>query len=389
MIPDRIERALREVTREARTEQLPPVDWTAIEDELPMTRTHTLPPRAFKTRPWLFAAAALVVAGLGFSVLRPRAVATSDSRVNTPRVAPSPSAALSRDVDGDALVVGAHVVAGDLPQSVVHAGHARWTLAPHSEGTLLANGEVVTVRLDQGSVTSRVTKSSRTETFAVEAADVRVAAHGTEFIVSLGADGVSVSVTEGSVLVGPREEPGSGQLMISPAARRYTRSGLPLEDDSGLEALGARRSPSRGLGSEPDTNGAATPNASSRLALETPGAKLSAHKAATEADADADSEEDQRPNEPSPAGLEAATASVLRLTQACFRERTIAGEGVRVTAQTRVTFRTLPQGGVNRVVFDPPLSPAVQACVNASMSAIQTDGTRHGFQASRPIELER
>jgi hypothetical protein len=79
----------------------------------------------------------------------------------------------------------------------------------------------------------------------------------------------------------------------------------------------------------------------------------------------------------------------MRLTQACFKARTIAGEGIRVTAQTSVTFRTLPEGGVNRVVFEPPLSPAVQACVNAGMSAIQTDATRNGFQVSHSLELER
>ncbi|HTQ06575.1 MAG TPA: FecR domain-containing protein [Polyangiaceae bacterium] len=397
MTPERIERALREVTREARTEQLPHVDWARIEDELPMTRVHTVPPRPLSVRPWLIAASFALTGALGayaVTLVHPHAAPVAAARVTTPSSAAARASA-NGDVNGDALAVGAHVVAGDVPQSVVHAGHARWTLAPHSEGTLLANGDIVTVRLDRGSVTSRVVKSSRTETFAVEAADVRVAAHGTEFTVSLGADGVSVSVTEGSVLVGPREEPGQGQLLISPAAKRYTHAGLPIEDDSGLEALGGRRSPSHVEDGATAADGATGASAAQgRLALEAPASakKPGARKAANEpeaGDATAASDLDQRPSEPTAAGLEAATTSVMRLTQACFKERTIAGEGVRVTAQTSVTFRTLPEGGVNRVVFEPPLSPAVQACVNAGMSAIQTEGTRNGFQVSRSIDLER
>jgi hypothetical protein len=398
MSAERIERALREVTREARTEQLPQVDWAAIEEQLPMTRVHTLPPRPPTFRPWLIAAMFAVTGGAGayaFTLVHPHAAQVATTRVTT-SVAPGAVArATHEDLNGDALAVGAHVVAGDFAQAVVHTGHARWTLAPHSEGTLLANGDVVTVRLDRGSVTSRVVKSSRTETFAIEAADVRVAAHGTEFTVSLGVDGVSVSVTEGSVLVGPREEPGQGQLLISPAAQRYTRAGLPLEDESsGLEALGGRHAASRAAaGSAPDTSsGMVTSAAPGRLALEAPSnvKRVTARKLANEPETDATpSELDQRPSGPTPAGLEAATASVIHLTQACFKERTIAGEGVRVTAQTSVTFRTLPEGGVNRVVFEPPLSPAVQACVNAGMSAIQTDATRNGFQVSHSLDLER
>src|SRR4051794_24875883 len=254
MTPERVERALVEVTREARSEQLPYVDWAAIEDQLPMTRVHTVPPRPFNLRPWLLAAsfaAAGVALGLGLALRQPEPQAAAVTHSNAQTTAATAKPKTNQDINGDALQPGAHVVATDLPQTVVHAGHARWTLASHSEGTLLANGDIVTIRLDRGSVTSRVTKSSRTETFAVEAADVRVAAHGTEFVVSLGADGVSVSVTEGSVLVGPREEPGTGQLLISPKANRYSLAGAPAEDDRGLDALGAHPTRSRSAAEGP------------------------------------------------------------------------------------------------------------------------------------------
>jgi hypothetical protein len=391
MSPDRIERALVEVTREARTEILPDVDWEAIEDQLPMTRVHTVPPRAFNPRPWLLAAAlAAGVGGLGFGLLRSPSTAAVASRGETPSAPVERAAKRGQDLDGDTLMPGSRVRAGDVAQSVLHKGHARWTLAPHSEGTLLTAGELVTIRLERGSVTSKVTKHSRTETFAVEAADVRVAAHGTEFVVMLGADGVSVSVTEGTVLVGPREEPGVGQLLISPSARRYTLTGIPREEDNGLEALGGLRA---GGARRAGTAGAsaAQPERAPELALAVPQAakKASVPKPIAEAESASAQPEDTTPERPSDESLETTSQSVASLTQACFKARTIAGEGVRVTAQTSITFRTLPRGGVSRVVFEPPLSPAVQACVQAGVSAIQTDATKYGFQGSRTLELER
>jgi hypothetical protein len=390
MSPDRIERALGEVTREARTEILPAVDWDAIEDQLPMTRARTVPPRAFNARPLLLAAALAVgLGGLGFGLLRSPS-ASPVARESAPRAAANARAGeLGQDINGDTLMPGARVSAGEQARSVVHAGHARWTLAPHSEGMLVTTGEVVTIRLERGSVTSKVTKSSRTETFAVEAADVRVAAHGTEFVVMLGADGVSVSVTEGTVLVGPREEPGVGQLLISPSARRYTLTGLAREDDDrGLEALGGPRSSgTRRAGIAVGTSEARD----SALALAAPqvAKQAPARKSVVEPEPASPVEVDTTPDQPSAENLELATQAVMALTQACFKARTIAGEGVRVTAQTSITFRTLPRGGVNKVVFEPPLSPVVQACVNAGMSGIQTDATKHGFQVSRNIDLER
>jgi hypothetical protein len=384
MSPDRIERALDEVTREARSEVLPRVDWDAIEEQLPMTRVHSVPPRPFDVRPLLLAAAlAFGLGALGLSWLRSPGTSDVATQGETHRAPTKGATRNEHDLDGDTLMPGTRVSAGEVARSVVHAGHARWTLAPHSEGTLLSAGELVTIRLDRGSVTSKVMKRSRAENFAVEAADVRVAARGTEFVVMLGKDGVSVSVTEGTVLVGPREEPGIGQLLISPASRRYTLAGAPLEADRGLEALGGlrggTRSSSAGTGRPPEEPALAT----------TQTKKAPAAKPVVVAEQTSAVPEDTTPDQPSTESLEAATDSIMRLTRACFKTRTIAGEGVRVTAQTSITFRTRPRGGVSKVVFEPPLSPAVQACVNASISSIDTDATKHGFQMSQTIELER
>jgi hypothetical protein len=389
MSPDRIERALGEVTREARSEVLPSVDWEAIEEQLPMTRVHTVPPRPFDARPFLLAAAlAFGLGALGLSWLRSPGTSDVATQRDTRRAPTEGAARNEQDLDGDTLMPGTRVSSGEVARGVVHAGHARWTLAPHSEGTLLSAGELVTIRLDRGSVTSKVMKRSRTENFAVEAADVRIAARGTEFVVMLGKDGVSVSVTEGTVLVGPRDEPGMGQLLISPAARRYTLAGAPLEDDRGLEALGGLRTGGTRRDAPPGSAGTSRPTAEPAHATAQTKQER-APKPVVVAEQTTAEPEDTTPDQPSAESLEGATDSVMRLTRACFKARTIAGEGVRVTAQTSLTFRTRPRGGVSKVVFEPPLSPAVQACVNAGISAIPTDATKHGFQMSQTIELER
>jgi hypothetical protein len=386
MSPERRERALAEVVREAGMEPLPYVDFDAIEARLPMTRVHSVPPRPVNLRPWLMAAVVVLGAGgLGLALARP--FGTASAVRSGPNVT-EPVPAAVRDLNGDQLALGEHVRSGDRPQSVVHAGHARWTLAPHSEATLLAKGELVTVRLDHGSVTSRVVKSSKTETFAVEAADVRIAAHGTEFVVILGADGVSVSVTEGSVLVGPREEPGTGELLISPSAGRFSFGGQPLAEASHPDALGSLRPGGATYASRAsEAPTAANGQGAATSAVEAPLKRPLPRK--VEAAEEHVEEVTLAPDQPTPEGLELATRAVQQLTQRCFRDRTIAGEGVRVTAQSTVTFRTLPAGSVSKVVFEPPLSPAVQACVSAGVGGIVSEGTRHGFQVSRVVDLER
>lgn len=244
MRPDRIERALAEVTREARIEPARDIDWEAVEDRLPMTRVATLPPRAPSYGPALLAAA-LSLAALALTIGWLRARSPEAPSAQAPQVTAPGRVAGPTEIDGSTLTTGTRVTADDTARVVVHRGHATWTLSPHSAAVLLMQGEVLAIRLEVGSVTSRVVKSSRVETFAVEAADIRVAAHGTEFVVTLASDGVSVSVTEGSVLVGPRDQPGVGQLLQSPAAGQFTLAGkrVRAEQNRGLDALRPGRPP--------------------------------------------------------------------------------------------------------------------------------------------------
>ena len=401
MSPERIERALREVTREARIESAPDLDWDALEERLPMTRVKTIPPRPRSYGPLLLAAAlSLTAVALLVGWLREPAANRSVAGVTTAAPAVRPS--LPTEIDGSTLAPGARITAGDAAKTVVHRGHASWTLAPRSTGVLVTQGDVLVIRLEVGSVTSRVVKSSRVETFAVEAADVRVAAHGTEFVVTLAADGVSVNVTEGTVLVGPRDQPGVGQLLLSPSAKQFTLAGAPVEADesAGLDALRPGR-PRTGAAPSPEapaekawgagaTAPGTTPGSGSSAAAGGPKPKTTAETVAgTTAPSATASNEPTGPDHATPAGIESATADIMKLAATCFKQRTATSDGIRVTAQTTITFRTLADGGVRSVDFEPPLSPWVQACVKIGMGSIHTESTRYGFQVSRTVNLER
>jgi hypothetical protein len=396
---ERKERALAEVTREARSESLREIDWDVVEAGLPMTRVKTLPPRAWSWRPALLVAAVGLTAfavGVGLTH-HEDAAATHTAVRSTPAAADAAPA--SAELDGDALAPGAKVAAGERSQRVVHHGHAIWTLAPHGSATLLTQGEVVAIRLDAGSVTSRVVKSSRVETFAVEAADVRIAAHGTEFVVTLGRDGVSVSVTEGSVLVGPREEPGTGELMPSPSAGHFTLEGKRLAPDTSNDGLAMLRArPANGAPTGDANNASSAEAAPDATAHETGSvAPIAPPKArqklesspAQAASGEAEDESLRLPEAPTPAAMAAATSEVVKLTATCFKQRTATSDGVRVTAQTTLTFRTQPDGSMRSITFDPPLSPWVQVCVNAGAGAIHSEPTRYGYQQSRIVDFER
>jgi hypothetical protein len=112
-------------------------------------------------------------------------------------------------------------------------------------------------------------------------------------------------------------------------------------------------------------------------------------KSKTDAVPAASEEPPSAPEKASPEALESVTRDVLKLAAVCFKQRTATSDGVRIMAQTTVTFRTSPEGGMKSVDFEPPLSPWVQVCVNAGMGALKTQPTRYGFQVSRTVDLER
>jgi hypothetical protein len=334
--------------REARNEAPPELDWAALEARLPEGPAPAPPARSLRPR-LLLAAAAVTVVGLAFAWSRdadaPEAVA-SETR----------SEVESGPVNGDELAPGIAVSTASSARTVEHPLRATWTLAPHSRATLVTSQDVLVVRLERGSLTARIVPSTLPETFAVEAADVRVAAHGTVFSVTLHASGVAVEVEEGKVLVGPRATPGVGKLLASPAAERFTLLGALAE------AVPAERA------SRP----------APRLAH--PAAEVPAAPAPSASGG---------PAAPAPESIAEATASVVALASACFDERTSPSDGVRVTAHTAMSFAAAPDGSVATIRFEPPLAPNVQACIDAGKKQLSVAASPEGFRGARVVDLER
>lgn len=347
----RAERVLDELTRELRSSPSPELDWAAIESRLPRTPAPDGKPRFPTTRLFLSAAAfGVLAAALSFRI-------TAGERP-VPAVGERPLPVAAGPLNGDSLQPGTAVHAKGEPKSVEHRARATWTLSPGSRASIVQRGDRLVVRLHHGSLRVNVVPSTARETFAVEAADVRVAAHGTVFEVAIAAEGVGVDVSEGRVLVGPRGTPGIGKLLQSPSVQRFSLIGELLEKP-------APKTPER-VPEEQVTPEPAEPEPAAHV---TPEAEAS--------------------EQPSAADGERIMKDVIALTSSCFRQRTVASDGVEVTAHTALTVHTAGEGAIASVRFDPPLAPSVEACVSSALPELRTVPTRAGFSVTRAVDFER
>jgi ferric-dicitrate binding protein FerR (iron transport regulator) len=338
------ERALSRVLAEARSESAPELDWDRVEARLEAEAAVPEPEalRSRSLRPVLVLAAAGVALAVGWFAAGGR----------VPIAAPSLPDAHPTAIDGAALADGARVEAPVADVAVEHAQHSQWTLERGGRAKVTRSGGVVRVELEQGAVVARVVPSSKAETFVVEAAGTRVAVHGTTFRVALAHHHVEVSVTEGTVLVGPRGEPGSGREISANESSNFTLAGAPLSAELTARVPVRRRAPDR----------RSTPSAERPRELAT---------------------------QPSIAEVETMVSQLLELGASCFQSRTATANGVRVTASTQLTLRALPEGHVELVGLDPPLAPAVQACVTEGIQKLSIAPSQNGIQITRRMELER
>lgn len=130
-----------------------------------------------------------------------------------------------RAMDGNTLGLNQELEAGAEPIVVGHAGVAQWTLAPEGKARLAIQGRYLTVRLDVGRIDAEVVPSNQPESFAVEAGTLRVAVHGTRFAVEKIEGFIDVTVTEGTVVVGSKGQPGQTSGTILNGAPKRTISG--------------------------------------------------------------------------------------------------------------------------------------------------------------------
>jgi len=362
-------KALRKVLSESGSERTPEVDFHRIAEHLAAL------PRPSPVRPaplrLLLAPAALAAAGALFYF------AQSEDRAP---VAPAPVAAEHQGpANGDQMVPGMVVTAGDQRRTVSHPGRVAWTLEPGSHATLLTVGEVVTIRLDTGSISAEVVPTARPESFAVEVGEFRVAVHGTMFRVAVATRGIDVDVSEGSVLVGPRAQPGTGKLLKGPAAEHFDSPGATLT---------APPKPERAVPTQPPAAaGSAEAPDATETALDAAGTAPQAAGTAPQAEATAPlPAASAKLPEPSPGAVDTAALHVIELTSACYRQRSVtAGTSV----QTTLRFRMRPDGSISSVTFTPRLARQVELCISDGARSLHGPLSNDGIEVSRSILLQR
>lgn len=351
--PERDSGALDRLVEEARSEGTPPLDWDAIEASLMKraaeTPRATAPSRA-RLVPMLLAAAAVLSASV-FMVVRGHHALPEGA---------GPESIAEREVplqrhmlNGDELAPGAVVTSGAEAVVVEHRGHATWTLSPESTAHVESVGNIVSLALDRGQISSEVAKSPKPESFVVRVERTRVAVHGTRFRVTRLSDTVRVEVQEGVVGVGPVGRPGFE--LRAPDAATLTFEGVRTD----VSAAGDEPSPSAAAANRQN---AARPKSAYFAPIEPDGLPRGAL-----------------------AGVEQVVGSIER----CFRENTVSADGLRVSLETRLTLRVDPKGTVGEAVFAPPLAPSVGTCVDDAIGTIGFPRSEGGFVAYRVLELNR
>lgn len=354
-------RALEQLVRERRSESVPELDWERLEARL-LERARSEPqptdmPRPRRFRMIAIAAAAAVALAAGFGAVQK--ARTTTSAAPAVGVQSTESTGVS---DGTQLAVGDRIVSGAHEARVEHSGVASWTLAPYGAAVLVATGDFLTVRLDAGKITAEVVPASRSESFAIEVGETRVAVHGTRFSVERSADHLVVDVSDGTVVVGPRGTPGGthGFTLKAPARGQFGFDGKTGSIETLHAALpGARHErPSAALRSGP------MPGAPP---VEAPQKELTPT--------------------PSIGDVEEGVARVNDVMNDCFARYTHADQGTRVTATVAVTLTIAPDGHITERASAPPLAPDVEACSQQGVGRIRFTPSRDGIRITRHLEL--
>lgn len=357
------EAALRHLLRDARAEPAPELDWSRIEERLLLDARRPAPAVARSLYPYAWGALAVAAAAVFWLM----------SASRQPTVSPSAQTSLAVPqalvTDGDALALGARVEAQAREVTVEHLGRALWTLAPSSSALLAGRDERITVHLERGSVLSRVVPQPKPETFVVEAAGTRVAVHGTVFRVALEDGRVLVEVHEGTVGVGPLGH-APAFLLKAPAHGDFAADGRSGSVDGRWVSAGEPR---------PSVPQKLAPHGNSAAAA--PGSAL--------APAPAPVASAELPAEPSINDIETGVARIVDATSDCFSRHTQSADGVQITVHTALSLKILGSGAVADLDFQPPLSPAAEACAAASIAQVHFASSKQGTKVTRVLELKK
>ena len=350
---------LRQLLREARAEEPAEIEWSSVEERLMREVARSAP--APRRSPYPLAWGALAVAAA-------LAVWLVGQRVHHPSTQAPPAIIEATEPlrrSGDNMALGTRVATGDRELSVDHAGRATWTLSPDSSAILADKGERITVHLERGSVLSEVVPNPKPETFVVEAANARIAVHGTVFRVGLEGGRVIVQVREGTVAVGPLggvpafflRAPAHGDFAAD--GRSGSIDGRPLGETNERRADPLRLLPLRSASAAPSGSGL-SPVASAEL-----------------------------PSEPSINDIEVGIARIVDAASDCFGRYTKSAEGVQITVRTALSLKIAESGAVSDVEFQPPLSPDAEECAASSISQVRFAASKQGATVTRMLELKR
>jgi hypothetical protein len=342
------ERALLRVTEEERELSGPEIDAELVESRV-VQKIGAAPPVKRRASRWPVAvAAAALAAGVAGLFFSSRHTESSPSMF---------AATESGPVAGDTLALGETVSAGESPLSVEHPGHALWTLAPGSQAALERRDSVVSVRLIAGELEAEVKPRPVPETFVVEAGTLRVAVHGTRFVVKHRPEGVLVDVSEGVVAV-TRKGASEATLLRAPAAQSFAFTAAAPSERSGAH----------------------------RAKQPSPAPHVTARSPVL---ASAPPEETSLPDEPPISAVEAGVSEVVAAVQRCFGSGSTPDSEVQVFARSTVSFQVTPNGELRGIDFEPPLAPHVTACAREALGKVRFAESQRGIALSRVLELRR
>lgn len=396
---------LKDLVGESRRRPVPEPDWVRMQaalerriDRLDRDRASGAPasePTGWQLGQgwrWPTLAVSLVLLALVATGLVSRGGLLSDAPRDQAKIERAPAAQPWGVRDGAALRTGEVVEAADRAVSVIHDQRARWTVEPRGRVRWLVGGPLLTAGLERGAVSVEVIPGSRPESFAVEIGQTRIAAHGTKFRVERTSLGATVTVAEGTVVIGLSRDRGhtQGQLLKAPGIADVNLRGQ-LTGKAALATgttSGPRKAPVRGAPSpSPVEDHGST---ASEVDLD------SGVIESSELVGPASSEQSEvaphdgvLPEKPDPARIHSEMQVAQHKVRDCFARHTNPAGGVLVTARTQLTVQIGPTGEVTNLDLRPPLAPPVQRCAVHALRSLRFGESQRGGSESRILLLGR
>ncbi len=380
-------RALRAVIEEVKRSDPHAVDWESMEANL-MREVRRQAPRTKREtwQPFAWFAVPLIGVALAFALW-----SRSENAAEHPTT-PAPELAQSSELNGDAVGAEEVLHTTATPLVINHAGRATWTLTPGSSAKVLSSVGVLRIRLLSGALHAEVVPSAEPERFVVEAADTRVAVHGTVFDVVLRSDRTLVDVQQGVVAVGSVTRPSRASTLLHAHEHgEFDLNGAPLVSRAAAPERSARRvalrppPPAALPSSEPAPEPAVATQEVEELTPAEPSSEASAEVAQVQEERPAP----PLPFEPTIGEVEAGVSALIDGVSRCLKEKTNDAGNVRIIVRTSVTLEIAPDGSVSAATFSPPLSPGVHECSTEEAYAVRFPASIEGASVTRLLELSR